>query len=52
MHEVSHSPASFFSLHFEANQISAHVGMVVVVVAVAVVVVVVVVAVVVVVVVP
>ena len=31
VHEVSHSPAFFFSLHFEVDQISAHVVVVVVV---------------------
>jgi hypothetical protein len=31
VHEVSHSPAFFFSLHFEADQIFAHVVLVVVV---------------------
>ena len=38
VHEVSHSPAFFFSLHFVADHISAHVVMVVVIVVVVVVV--------------
>ena len=40
VHEVSHSPAFFFSLHFEADHISTHAVMVVVVVVVVLVVVV------------
>ena len=40
MHEVSHSPALYFFLHFEADHVSAHVVMVVVIVVVFVVVIV------------
>jgi hypothetical protein len=31
VHELLHSPAFFFSMHFEADHVSAHAGVVVVV---------------------